>query len=137
MTAHNAAAWLLDWHVDRGDGGRTAYLVDGVTTTYEGLQTEVWRAQNAPPAAGVRRGERVALLLDDELAFPAWFLGALRSGVVPVPLSTMLTPPEVAAIVADAEAGTVVVSAGYEGHLDEIAAASSDLRAGVVVAAEV
>jgi benzoate-CoA ligase family protein len=137
MTAHNAAAWLVDRHVDAGDGGRTAYLVDGETTTYEGLQREVWRAQNALRALDVRRGERVALLLDDELAFPAWFLGGLRSGVVPVPLSTMLTPPEVAAIVADAEAGTVVVSAGYEGHLDTIAAASPDLRAGVVVGAEV
>jgi benzoate-CoA ligase family protein len=134
MTAHNAAAWLVDRHVDRGDGGRTAYLVDGTPTTYEGLQAEVWRAQNALRALDVRRGERVALLLDDELAFPAWFLGALRSGVVPVPLSTMLTPAEVAAIVVDAEAGVVVVSAGYEGHLDTIAGAAPDVRAAVVIA---
>ena len=56
----------------------------------------------------MRRGERVALVVDDELAFPAWFLGALRSGVVPVPLSTMLTANELAAIVADAGAGVVV-----------------------------
>jgi len=133
MTAHNAAAWLLDRHVEAGDGGRTAYVVEGAATTYAGLQTEVWRAQNALRALDVRRGERVALVLDDELAFPAWFLGALRSGVIPVPLSTMLTAGEVAAIVADAEAGAVVVSAGYEGHLDTIAGAAPDVRAGVVI----
>ena len=134
MTAHNAAAWLVDRHVEAGDGERTAYLVDGTATTYAQLQREVWRAQNALQALDVRRGERVALLLDDELAFPAWFLGGMRSGVIPVPLSTMLTPPEVAAIVADAEAGVAVVSAGYEGHLDTIAGAAPDLRAGVVIA---
>jgi benzoate-CoA ligase family protein len=137
MTAHNAAAWLVDRHVEAGDGERTAYLVEGTATTYAQLQRELWRAQNALRALDVRRGERVALLLDDELAFPAWFLGGMRSGVIPVPLSTMLTPPEVAAIVADAEAGVAVLSAGYEGHLDTIAGAAPDLRAGVVIAGEV
>ena len=34
MTAHNAAAWLVDRHVEAGDGERTAYLVDGTATTY-------------------------------------------------------------------------------------------------------
>jgi benzoate-CoA ligase family protein len=134
MTAHNAAAWLVDRHVEAGDGERTAYLVDRTATTYAQLQREVWRAQNALRALDVRRGERVALLLDDELAFPAWFLGGMRSGVIPVPLSTMLTPAEVAAIVGDAEAGVAVVSAGYEGHLDTITRAAPDLRAGVVIA---
>ena len=134
MTAHNAAAWLVDRHVEAGGGERTAYLVEGTATSYAQLQREVWRAQNALRALDVRRGERVALLLDDELAFPAWFLGGMRSGVIPVPLSTMLTPPEVAAIVADAEAGVVVVSAGYEAHLDTIAGAAPDLRGGVVIA---
>ena len=50
-------------------------------------------------------GERVAMVVNDEPAFVAWFLGGLRSGVVPVPLSTMLTADELAAIVEDAGAG--------------------------------
>ena len=73
------------------------------------------------------------MIVDDELAFPAWFLGALRSGVVPVPLSTMLTAGDLAAIVADAEAGVVVLSASYAGYLDAIAAADPELRHAVVV----
>ena len=105
MTLYNAAEWLLDRHVDDGRGDRIAYRVDGASTDYAALQREVWRAQHALRALDVRRGERVALVVDDELAFPAWFLGALRSGVVPVPLSTMLTGGELAAIVADADAG--------------------------------
>ena len=29
MTTYNAAAWLLDRRIEAGDGGRTAYVVDG------------------------------------------------------------------------------------------------------------
>ena len=130
---YNAAAWLLDRHVEAGDGGRTAYRVDGTTTSYAELQREVFRAQQALRTLDVRRGERVALVLDDELAFPAWFLGALRAGVVPVPLSTMLTAGELAAIVGDACAGAVVLSAGYAGYVDAFAAADPELRHAVVV----
>ena len=115
MTTYNAAAWLLDRHVDAGHGAATAFRVDGVATDYATLQREVFRAQHALRALDVRRGERVALVLDDELAFPAWFLGALRSGVVPVPLSTMATTADLAAIVADAGAGVAVVSQPYAG----------------------
>ena len=131
---YNAAAWLRRSSRRRRPGrARRAYRVDGESTDYAGLQREVLRAQHAPSALDVRRGERVALVLDDELAFPAWFLGALRSGVVPVPLSTMLTANELAAIVGDALAGVVVLSAGYAGHVGAIAAADSELRHAVVI----
>jgi benzoate-CoA ligase family protein len=130
---YNAAAWLVDRHVADGHGGRLAYRVDGESTDYAGLLREVFRVQQALRALDVRRGERVALVLDDELALPAWFLGALRSGVVPVPLSTMLTANELAAIVGDALAGVVVLSARYAAHVGAIAAADSELRHAVVI----
>src|SRR5215475_13977440 len=99
MDRYNAAGWLLDRQVEAGAGPRVAYRCDGGTVTYDDLQREVWRVQNALRTLDVRRGERVALVVDDEPALPAWYLGCLRSGVVPVPLSTMLTPAELAAIV--------------------------------------
>ena len=109
MTTYNAAAWLLDRHIDgRRRRPHRRIVVDGATTDYAALQREVFRAQRALAALDVRRGERVALVVDDELAFPAWFLGALRAGIVPVPLSTMLTPGDLAAIVGDAGAGVAV-----------------------------
>jgi benzoate-CoA ligase family protein len=133
MTEYNAAAWLLDRQLDDGRGDRTAYRIEGRTVSYAELQEEVWRAQNALRELDVRRGDRVALVVDDELAFPAWFLGALRAGAVPVPLSTMLTAEDLASIVADAGAGTVVVSAGYREHLALMAESSRELRDAVVV----
>ena len=133
MTEHNASAWLVDRHVAEGRGGRTAYRISGRTTSYEALQREVWRAQNAMRSLEVRRGERVALILDDELAFPAWFLGAMRAGIVPVPLSTMLTEGDLASIVADAEAAVTVLSAGYGAYVKAIATEAPEVRHAIVI----
>ncbi len=44
---HNAAAWLVDRHVDEGRGDRIAVRCEGVDTTYGELLTELFRAQNA------------------------------------------------------------------------------------------
>jgi benzoate-CoA ligase family protein len=133
MTRYNAAEWLVDRNITEGNEGRVAFRVDGVDTTYGELQRQVWRAQHALAALDVRKGERVAMVVNDELAFPAWFLGGLRSGIVPVPLSTMLTATDLGAIVADSEAGVVVVSGEYAGHLATITAAAPDVRAAVVI----
>jgi benzoate-CoA ligase family protein len=130
---YNAATWLVDRHLDAGDGHRLAVISGPTRATYADVQGAVWRAQHALRDLDVRRGERVAMVVNDEPAFVAWFVGGLRAGVVPVPLSTMLTADDLAAIVADAGAGVVVVSPEYAGHLPAIAKASQgELRAGVV-----
>src|SRR5215204_5861731 len=88
---YNAAEWLIDRQLVHGRGDATALVYEGAQLTYGELQREVFRAQNALRELGVRRGERVALIVKDEPAFVAWFAGCIRSGVVPVALSTMLT----------------------------------------------
>jgi benzoate-CoA ligase family protein len=111
--SYNAAAWLLDRHVSAGDGGRLALVCGDTRLTYAELQREVWRAQHALASLGVRRSERVALVMDDEPSLVAWFLGALRSGVVPVTLSTMLRADDLGPVIEDAVADVVVVSARH------------------------
>jgi benzoate-CoA ligase family protein len=64
----------------------------------------------------------------DELAFPAMFLGALRIGAVPVPVSTMLRAGELTGLAADSGAVAVVVSEPYAAHLPAILAAAPDVR---------
>jgi benzoate-CoA ligase len=130
---YNAAAWLVDRHVDGGDGHRTAVVGGDERWSYDELLGQVWRVQNALAALGVHRSERVALVMDDTPITVAWLLGALRSGVVPVPLSTMATGADLGALVADGVAAAVVVSAGYADHLSLIRAAAPDLRYAVVV----
>lgn len=135
MGSYNAASWLVDRHVDEGRGERIALRCEGRSTSYAGLQAEVWRAQHALAQLGVGAGDRVALVMVDDEALVSWFLGALRSGVIPIPLSTMLTGASLGAIVADAEAVAVVVSAAFAHRVLDIARLAPSV-AHVVLAGE-
>jgi benzoate-CoA ligase family protein len=119
----NVAAWLVDRHVTEGRGDRVAIRCEGRSTTYAQLQREIWRAQSLLGALGTAPGDRIAMVVQDDEAFPAFFLGAQRSGLVAAPLSTMLRGPALGEIVADAQAVVLVVS-------DTFAAATADIAAG-------
>lgn len=124
----NAAAWLVDRHVDEGRGDRLAIRCAGRSTTYAELQREIWRAQALLADIGVAPGDRVAMVMQDDEAFPAVFLGAQRSGAVAVPLSTMLKGRELGEIVADSGAVALVVSDTFAGTVGDITAAATQLR---------
>ena len=133
MDGYNAAAWLVDRHVSDGRGERIALRCNGESLTYADMQAEMFRAQHALDELGIGEGDRVVLVVNDEPAFPAWFLGALRAGVVPVPISTMLTADDLAGIVADSGARGVVVSDMFAEHLERIKAAATSVEHTIVV----
>ncbi|MEZ5226403.1 MAG: benzoate-CoA ligase family protein [Acidimicrobiales bacterium] len=116
----------------RGPGRSRRIRCEGEDTTYVDLLGELHRAQHALDQLGVSEGDRAALILNDDLAFPAWFLGSLRSGVVPIPLSTMLTGPELGTIIADAGAKLVVAHDVYATTIDAITDAAPSVT-GVVI----
>ena len=124
----NAAAWLVDRHVDEGRGGRVAIRCQGRSTTYAELQAQLWRAQWLLDDLGVQAGDRIAMVVQDDETFPALFLGAMRSGAVPIPLSTMLEGRSLAAIVADCGARVLAISDTFAGVVADIAAAAPELR---------
>src|SRR3954451_5158447 len=110
MSSYNAASWLLDRNVSDGRADNVAVRCCGRDVTYGEMQVLTWRAQNALAALGIRRDERVVLVTNDSPEMIAWLLGSMRSGVVPVPVSTMLRPADVAAIAADAGAAALVLA---------------------------
>ena len=132
MTDFNAAHWLVDRHVDEGRGDRVAIRCQGRSTTYAELQQSVWRAQRLLAGLGIEPGERVTMVVRDDEAFPAFFLGGLRSGIVPVPLSTMLKGPALGDIVADAGARALVVSDVFADAVPDVVAAAPSLEHVVV-----
>ena len=130
---YNSASWLLDRQVEAGRGERVAIRCEGASTTYAQVQAEVWRVQRGLSALGVGAGGRVAMVVNDEPAFPAWFLGCQRSGVVPVPLSTMLTGGELGEIVADSGAAVLVLSSTYADAVPTIAERCGELEHVIVI----
>jgi benzoate-CoA ligase family protein len=117
MENFNGAGWLVDRHVAAGRGDRVAYRCGPEIQTYAELQRATWMVANGLRSLGVDAGDRVLMVLGDELAFPATFLAALRIGAVAVPVSTMLLAHDVAALVADSGADVVVASGRYAGLL--------------------
>jgi benzoate-CoA ligase family protein len=132
-TSFNASQWLVDRHVAAGGGERLAFQCQDRSLTYTGLMEATWAAANGLSSVGVSPGDRVLMLVADEEAFPAAFLAGLRIGAIPIPVSTMLRPREVAALAADSGAKAVVVSERHSACLPEVAAAAPEMRAAIVV----
>jgi 4-hydroxybenzoate-CoA ligase len=108
--SYNAVTWLLDRNVDEGRGGKLAFTDTVSDLTYGALQTETRRLANLLRRLGVRREERVAMIMLDTVDFPIVFLGAIRAGVIPVPLNTLLTADQYAYVLADCRAKVLFIS---------------------------
>ena len=130
---YNAANWLVGRHIQAGNGARVAVESGSDIYTYADVQRELFRVQHALSVLQVRQEERVALVINDEMAFPAWFLGSMRSGIVPIPLSTMLNGEELGFVIDDSRAAVVVMSAAYAKWLPVIRKIAVDLKRAVIV----
>src|SRR3977135_2461003 len=108
--SYNAVTWLLDRNVDEGRGAKLAFTDTVSELTYGALQTQSRRLANLLRRLGVRREERVAMIMLDTTDFPIVFLGAIRAGIVPVPLNTLLTSDQYAYVLADCRARVLFIS---------------------------
>ncbi|MGY4829009.1 benzoate-CoA ligase family protein [Sphaerotilaceae bacterium SBD11-9] len=106
--AFNFAAHLLDLNRDRPT--KVAYIDDHGTLSYGELADRVRRMAGALLQAGLRREDRVLLLMHDNIDWPVSFLGALYAGVVPVAVNTLLTVDDYAYMLQHSRAQAVLVS---------------------------
>jgi len=114
------ASLLLDRNIDRGRAGKAAVHAVDRSLTYGELLAQASRAGNLLRALGVAREERVLLVLDDTTAFPVVFLGAMRLGAVPVPVSPLDKADNFRHFVDDSYARVVVADAGSIPMLREV-----------------
>jgi len=114
------ASLLLDRNIDRGRAGKAAVHAVDRSLTYGELLAQASRAGNLLRALGVAREERVLLVLDDTTAFPVVFLGAMRLGAVPVPVSPLDKADNFRHFVDDSYARVVVADAGSMPMLREV-----------------
>ena len=107
---YNAAEDLVDRHLAEGRQDRIAFRDDRGALTYGELARHVNRAGNALLALGIEPEQRVVLLLQDTTDFPAVFLGAIKAGIVPIPVNTLLTAADYEHMLVDSRARALVVS---------------------------
>ena len=91
-TTFNAATYLVGRHLDEGHGERTA-VVASETLTYAELHHRTGVVAAGLRSLGLRRDDRVLLVMSDEIPMLTGILGAFRAGLVAVPVSTMFTGP--------------------------------------------
>src|SRR6202045_514670 len=108
--SYNAVTWLLDRNIDEGRGAKLAFTDTVSELTYRELQQQSCRVANMLRRLGVRREERVAMIMLDTTDFPVVFLGSIRAGIVPVPLNTLLTSDQYAYVLADCRARVLFIS---------------------------
>src|SRR6516162_10553134 len=108
---YNAVTDLVDAPVERGLGGKTAFIDADRTLTYAALQARTCQFASALLDIGLRPEERLALLLYDTVDFPVAFWGGVRAGIVALPLNTLLTAEQYAYILGDSRASAIIASA--------------------------
>jgi benzoate-CoA ligase family protein len=122
----NAATHFVDRNVAEGRGSCVAIECGDARITYEAVQQQVNRFASAlRHTLGVRREERVLLLLLDGPAFAYSFFGAIKAGAVPVPLNTLWKPADYGYVVRDSGASVLIVSPELLSRVEEM---SADVR---------
>ncbi|ARP90128.1 4-hydroxybenzoate--CoA ligase [Bordetella genomosp. 9] len=104
----NFAGHLVALNAARAD--KAAYIDDFGTLSYGELADRLARFGGLLKRLGLRREERVLLLMQDTVDWPVAFLGALHAGIVPVAVNTLLTADDYAYILSHSRARAAIVS---------------------------
>src|SRR5260370_2930719 len=119
MTGSNGSAvdYFIDRHLREGRGDRLAVADPWRSLTYAELAAASARFAAGLRAAGIERERRMALVMLATVDFPIAFWGAIRAGIVPVPINTLLPADITGYIIDDSRAAAVFVSAPLLGPL--------------------
>lgn len=115
--------------------GEVAFRFEGRDTSFAAFAQHCRQVAAALRAAGCRKGARVAFLGRNSDQYFELLLGAAFAGVVVAPLNWRLSPAELGAILADAQAELLFAGPDYHAMALELAASHPAIR-GVIEMAE-
>jgi benzoate-CoA ligase len=104
----NFAQHLIASNASRA--GKTALIDDVGRLSYGELSEQIRRFAGGLKALGLKREERVLLLMQDSSDWVVAFLGSLYAGVVPVAVNTLLTAEDYAFMLSNSRAQAALVS---------------------------
>lgn len=130
---YNAASDFVDHNVAAGHGDKIVFIDPARSLTYGELQQQSCRFACGLQVLGLRQESRILLLMLDTVDYPIAFWGAIRAGMVPIPLNTLLNPAQYAYIFEDSRAEAIVVAAPLVKGIEPVIAQSGSLRTMIVV----
>ncbi len=110
-TQYNAVSDMIDRNVENGFGDKSAFIDPERALSYLDLQTQSNQMANLLADLGIGREARIAMLMFDTVDFPIVFWGAIRAGVIPVCLNTLLTSDQYDYILSDSRVEALFISA--------------------------
>ncbi len=133
---YNFAADILKRNFDAGRANKIAYVDHRGKYTYGDLAARVERFGHVLRSLGIRREERILICLLDTIDWPTAFLGAIKAGVVPVPVNTLMTEDDYRFMLKDSRARLLVVSEPLYGRFAQALGESEDLAHVIVSGGE-
>ena len=97
-----------------------AIKVSGSEYTFAELNAEVDRIAIALLAAGITKGDKVSIVMTNLLEFVQVYLALAKTGIVVVPVSTLLNEMGLKRLLTDPDSVLVVADASYAGILRDI-----------------
>jgi benzoate-CoA ligase family protein len=130
--AYNFAADILQRNLQAGRAHKPAYVDPRGSWSFGQLADRAARFGQALRGLGVRREERILLCLLDTIDWPTAFLGAIKAGIVPIPVNTLMTEDDYRFMLADSRARVLIVSAAIYPKFAKLIEADADLRLVIV-----
>ena len=125
---------LLETQVRRSPDKEFLFLEsDGRVFTYREFDEQVNRAVDTLLSLNVRKSDRVSLLLTNRAEYLIFYFACFKIGAWAGPVNALLKPREIAFIIDNSEAGTVVTQPDLLPHLDEARERVESLRHVIVI----
>ena len=109
---------FVDRHIEEGRGAKVAIRAADSAVTYDELAANINRCANALVGLGLARGERLLMVVKDCPAFFYLFWGAIKAGIVPVPLNTLLRSSSYVFMMEDSGGAALVYSPEFAGEVE-------------------
>ena len=105
--------------------GQTAYISMGKEMSYRQLDDESRAFAGWLQSLGLKKGDRVALMMPNLLQYPVALFGALRAGCVVVNCNPLYTPRELEHQLKDSGAAAIVIVENFAHVLEQVIARTS------------
>ena len=120
----NVAVPFIERHVTEGRADCVALRTVTEDVTYGQLAERVNRCGHLLQSMGLAAGDRVLMVVNDCPEFVYLFWGAIKTGVVPVPVNTLLRAADYQYMIDDSGCALVVYSPEYASEVEPALAAA-------------
>ena len=115
----NVAVPFIDRHLKEGRARKVAIRTNDEDVTYGQLAKNVSRYGNALLSLGIKPKERALMVVKDSPEFVGIFFGAIKAGVIPIPVNTMMRVSDYEYLIEDSGCKVLIYSPEFTETVEE------------------